>query len=65
MNIEDFKGVNRALKRKVKKARKDDVSSMTESTDFMEYLSKAFDELLFKHTHIELPHWVEAERSET
>jgi hypothetical protein len=65
MNIEDFKAVNRALKRKVRKARKDNNGSMTESTDFMENISKAFDELLFEHTHIELPHLVNAERSET
>ncbi len=48
MLIEDIKGVNRALKRKVKKARKENVEFMTENTDFMNNVSNAFDELIFK-----------------
>lgn len=58
MTIDDIKGVNRALKRKVRKARKENHGTMFESTDFMENVSNALDDLIFKYTHIAPREWV-------
>ena len=41
----DYAGINRALKRRVRKAKQAGSAVMTETTSFMENVSKALDEL--------------------
>lgn len=45
VNGTDYAGLNRALKRRVKTAKRDEQNEMTEPTAFLENISKAFDEL--------------------
>ncbi len=47
----DYKGINRSLKRKVKDARKKDLTEITVSVDYLSNVSDVFDELVFEKSH--------------
>ena len=52
MIIGDYKGINRSLKRKVKDARKKDLTEMIiVSVDYLSNVSNVFDELVFAREH--------------
>lgn len=50
---------NRALKRKVRKAKKEKAENMTLPTDFLEAVSTCIDDLWFKYKHPVTRRWEE------
>ncbi len=51
MIFDDYKGINRSLKRKVKDARKKQMTEITVSVDYLSNVSNVFDELVFEREH--------------
>lgn len=61
MIFDDYKGLNRSLKRKVNDARKKQMTEITLNVDYLANVSKCLDALVFEKEHPPVFKWVKAD----